>query len=145
MTCAPPSGDVIAVERQVPTTLHAGTAPCQTAVVAVLEISSPRRPCSRVDSRFGRTFGPDGVRAEAARSGAAGIMLRVMRTGTIALGDSMRVTQRPHPEWSVAKVAALLYGHPTACMMYASRNVKLSEWMGSMDELRQVRPLCCSS
>jgi MOSC domain-containing protein YiiM len=142
-----PPGDVIAVERAFPVP-HGGASPCVShspIVVAVLEISSPRRPCSRVDSRFGRTFGPDGVRAEAARSGAAGIMLRVMRTGTIALGDSMRVTQRPHPEWSVAKVAALLYGHPTACMMYASRNVKLSEWMGSMDELRQVRPLCCSS
>lgn len=142
MTCAPPSGDVIAVERQVPTTLHAGTAPCQTAVVAVLEISSPRRPCSRVDQRFGRTFSLDGVRAAAARTGSAGIMMRVLQPGTLAKGDCMRVTQRPHPEWSVARAAQLLYGHPAACMMYASRDVKISEWMGTMEELQQVQPQC---
>lgn len=122
-----------------PATLHAGSAPCQTASVALLQISSPRRPCSRVDQRFGRTFSLSGVRAEAARTGCAGIMMRVLQPGTLAKGDSMRVMQRPHPEWSVARVAALLYGHPTACMMYASRDVKISEWMGTMDELVQVQ------
>jgi hypothetical protein len=113
------------------------------STVACLEVSSPRRPCSRVDQRFGRTFTVQGVRAEAARTGAAGIMLRVVQTGSIAEGDLVRVVQRPHPEWSVTKVAALLYGHPTACMMYSTRNVKLSEWMGSLQELHEVRR--CSS
>ena len=118
---------------------HGCSPPRAHAVVALLEISSPRRPCSRIDQQFGRTFGPNGVRAEAARTGCAGIMLRVLQPGSISLGDSMRVMQRPHPEWSVARVAALLYGHPTACMMYASRDVKISEWMGTMDELVQVQ------
>jgi hypothetical protein len=133
-----PSGDVIAVERAVPQGCSSAY-----ALVSLLEISSPRRPCSRIDQRFGCTFGPDGVRAEAARTGSAGIMLRVLRTGSIAHGDLMRVIQRPHPDWSVAKTAALLYGHPTACMMYASRDVKLNEWMGTRDELHRVQSLHC--
>lgn len=91
-----------------------------------------------MDLRFGRTFTAQGVRAEAARTGAAGIMLRVLQTGSIAVGDVLRVLHRPHPGWSVCRAAALLYGHPTACMMYSSRNVKLSEWMGSVQELREV-------
>jgi MOSC domain-containing protein YiiM len=104
----------------------------------VLEISSPRRPCSRVDQRFGRTFQLAGVRAEAARTGVAGIMLRVLQPGSIARGDTFRVVLRPHPEWSVMRAASLLYGHPTACMMYLAREVQLSEWMGSLQELHQV-------
>jgi hypothetical protein len=124
------AGDVITVERS--TSLSA------TTVVARLEISSPRRPCSRVDQRFGRTFTPAGVRAQAARTGCGGIMLRVLQAGSVCAGDVVQVTQRRNPDWSVARVAALLYGHPTACMMYASRHVKLSEWMGSMQELQQA-------
>jgi hypothetical protein len=124
----PASGDVIVVER----------AAC---TVALLQVSSPRRPCSRVDQRFGRTFTAQGVRAEAARTGAAGIMLRVLQAGSVAAGDAVRVLQRAHPDWSVLRAAALLYGHPTACMMYSTRNVKLSEWMGSLQELREVTAL----
>jgi MOSC domain-containing protein YiiM len=131
------TGDVIVVERAAAQCSSASSA-TSTVTVACLQVSSPRRPCSRVDLRFGRTFTAQGVRAEAARTGAAGIMLRVLQTGSIAVGDVLRVLQRPHPSWSVCRAAALLYGHPTACMMYSSRNVKLSEWMGSVQELREV-------
>ena len=142
-----------------------GQLPCTSSlssstVVARLEVSSPRRPCrsqsraclrhrrrlipcSRVDQRFGRTFTEEGVRAEAARTGSAGIMLRVLQEGSVAVGDVMRVTQRPHTQWSVHRVAELLYGHPTACMTYAARDVKLSEWKGSVEELRQVCVCLC--
>ena len=47
-----------------------------------LQVSNPRRPCSKVDLAYGKTFGGDGVRAYCARTGRAGFFVRVLQPGT---------------------------------------------------------------
>jgi len=34
---------------------------------------------------------------------------RVLKEGSVTAGDAMRVVDRPHPEWSVARVQHYLY------------------------------------
>lgn len=70
----------------------------------------PRRPCSRVDATFGKTFSANGVRAHAARHGLAGAFCRVLEPGTLRARDLLVVVERPHPEYTLEKVSRKLYG-----------------------------------
>ncbi len=106
-----------------------------------LVVTSARRPCSRVDERFGKTWGAAGVRAVCARTGLAGVLLRVASPGTVAVGDALTVAARPNPAWPVLRAASLLYGHPDAAVAYARRNVRRAEWLGTDAELRELAAL----
>ena len=103
-----------------------------------LELASPRRPCSRVDTQHGQTYGGGGVRAFAARTGTAGLMFRVLSEGRICTGDTLAIVARPHPAWTAARVAALLYGDPRAAAEYSRRGVRRDEWCGSAAELAEL-------
>lgn len=76
----------------------------------LLQVTSPRRPCSKVDLTFGRTWGRDGVRAYVARTGAAGWFVKILRPGELCDGDELAVVERPNPSWPLRRVASLLYG-----------------------------------
>ena len=80
----------------------------------VLEITSPRRPCWKVDTVFGETPGPSGVRALCATTGLAGFFCRVVEEGELDDGDRLSVVERPYPQWALERVSALLYGMPGA-------------------------------
>jgi len=73
---------------------------------ALLEISHGRQPCSKLNARFGR---PD-VLAKAVASGHCGLYLRVIREGEAQAGDPMTLLERPHADWPIARVFALLIG-----------------------------------
>lgn len=103
-----------------------------------LELASPRRPCSRVDTQHGQTYSGGGVRTFAARTGTAGLMFRVLSEGRIRAGDTLAVVARPHPTWTAARVAALLYGDPRAAAEYSRRCVHRDEWCGSAAELAEL-------
>lgn len=76
-----------------------------TAGDAVLELSQGRQPCWKLNDRFAR---PDmAMRVQA--SGRTGWYYRVLRAGRIAVGDELRVSARPHPEWSLQRLMALLH------------------------------------
>ena len=49
----------------------------------VLQVTSPRRPCSKIDRAFGEMWNGQGVRAHCAKSGRAGIMCRVLSPGAL--------------------------------------------------------------
>jgi MOSC domain-containing protein YiiM len=66
---------------------------------AVLEVSSPRQPCSKIARYWGRG---DLLRTVVDR-GATGWYLRVLREGTLVAGDGVRLGERPHPEWTVLR------------------------------------------
>lgn len=76
----------------------------------VLEVTSPRRPCYKVDSTFGKTAGLNGVRHLCATTGLAGFLCRVVEEGELDDGDQLGVIERPHPPWNLQRVASLLYG-----------------------------------
>lgn len=72
---------------------------------AVLEIAQGRQPCWKLNDRFGV---PDMARRlqDTLRTGW---YCRVQRTGTLVAGADVFLLERPHPDWSVARLMALLY------------------------------------
>lgn len=102
-----------------------GTANCNTLCIGDvltssnsklrLQVSSARRPCSRVDNFEGKTWNEHGLRAHCARNGQAGIFVRVLEPGVIHDGDVFHVVERRHPKYTVSRVCELLYGMDGAC------------------------------
>ena len=73
---------------------------------AVLEISQGRQPCWKLNDRFGI---PD-IARRVQDSGRSGWYYRVLQPGRTQAGDYLTCIERPHPDWSLARLAALLYG-----------------------------------
>ena len=73
---------------------------------AVLEVSQGRQPCWKLNDRFGI---PDMAR-RVQDSGRSGWYYRVLQPGHAQAGDHLACIERPHPDWSLARLAALLYG-----------------------------------
>lgn len=71
---------------------------------AVVEVSQGRQPCWKLGHRFGD---PAMVR-EVVKTGRCGWYYRVVSPGEVAPGDRISLLDRPHPEWPVADVFALL-------------------------------------
>lgn len=71
----------------------------------VLEVSQLRQPCWKLSDRFGQ---PDMARRVQA-SGRTGWYYRVLQPGWIAAGDTLTLRERPHPRWSLARIADALY------------------------------------
>lgn len=46
------------------------------------------------------------------QTGYTGWYLRVLETGMVARGQSMRLVERPNPEWSVARATKVRYRMP---------------------------------
>ena len=107
-------------------------------VVLRLVITSPRRPCSKVDLAFGATYTRHGVRAYAASNGLAGFFCSVVHTGTVMKGDLVRVKAGPHSAWTLERVSQMMYGHPVAVMKYSARGIYREEWGGSQGELVEL-------
>ena len=72
---------------------------------ALLEVSQGRQPCWKLNDRFGV--------ADMARrvqdTGRSGWYYRVLHAGHAQAGDALTLIERPHPDWPLARLAALLY------------------------------------
>ena len=101
----------------------------------VLQVTSPRRPCSKVDTKHGKDFGPAGVRRYCAGTGLAGWFCRVLVEGDVRRGDALRVTKRGHEAWTLARVSQLLYGHVLAIKKLGGFNAANN---GTEEELREL-------
>jgi MOSC domain-containing protein YiiM len=71
----------------------------------VLQVAQPRQPCFKLNHRFAQAS----MSRRVQDTSRTGWYYRVLRTGTIRAGDTMRITARPHPEWPVARVQHFLY------------------------------------
>ncbi len=72
---------------------------------AVLQVSQGRQPCWRLNARFGR---PD-MAYLVQKSGRTGWYYRVIEEGRAEAGDSLRLEERPQPQWPLARIIDLLY------------------------------------
>ncbi|WP_024869921.1 MOSC domain-containing protein [Pseudoxanthomonas suwonensis] len=72
---------------------------------AVVEVSQGRQPCWKLSDRFGV--------ADMARrvqdSGRSGWYYRVLEPGEVGAGDELVLVERPYPDWTLPRLAALLY------------------------------------
>ncbi|WP_372362942.1 MOSC domain-containing protein [Xanthomonas sp. NCPPB 1325] len=76
-----------------------------TLGTAVVEVSQVRQPCWKLSDRFG-------VREMARRvqgSGRTGWYYRVLQPGAVAAGDMLTLQERPHPQWTLARLQQVLY------------------------------------
>lgn len=66
---------------------------------AVVQISQPRQPCWKL----ARHWRLKDFAALVQRSGRTGWYFRVLREGTVEAGLPLRLSERPHPEWTVSR------------------------------------------
>ncbi|KAF2735869.1 3-chlorobenzoate-3,4-dioxygenase reductase subunit [Polyplosphaeria fusca] len=71
----------------------------------LVEVTEPRAPCFKLNHRFE-------VKDMAKRAQTlfrTGWFYRILRTGSIRPGDMITLIERPHPEWTVARIQYYLY------------------------------------
>jgi len=72
---------------------------------ALVEISQPRKPCWKIEHRFGRK----GMVAAIVRTARCGWYFRVLETGEVAAGDRLERVALGATEWSVARTFRALH------------------------------------
>lgn len=96
---------------------------------ALVEIAQGRQPCWKQAFRLGQA---DTV-SLMVQSRRCGWYYRVIEEGSVGPGDRLTLIDRPHPEWSVARVIALLIAggarrEPDAVRALAQLGVLASGW-----------------
>jgi len=71
----------------------------------LLEISQPRSPCFKLNTRFEEPSLARFVQ----ENQQTGWFYRVLKEGTIQVNDEIHLIKRPHPKWTIAKVLHCLY------------------------------------
>jgi MOSC domain-containing protein YiiM len=71
-----------------------------------LQVSQPRQPCWKINRRWGVKT----MTRRVAQSGRTGWYCRVFVGGRICAGDHLKLLQRPHPDWTVARANDVLMG-----------------------------------
>jgi MOSC domain-containing protein YiiM len=97
------------------------------AGTAVLEVSSPRKPCVKISRYWGR---PD-LLEQVQRSGRTGWYLRVLEEGEVQRGAAVALLDRPHAAWPVARAyrAALARrGEPETALALAEVAALSDRW-----------------
>lgn len=106
-------------------------------VVAILAITSPRWPCYKIDlnHKFPDLVKGEGVRGVCGETGQAGFFCRVLKTGSIQIGDRVIVHERPLPSMTLAYVSRLCYGgtNRETCM--------IDKFQGTEKELTELLEL----
>ncbi|MBL8889080.1 MAG: MOSC domain-containing protein [Planctomycetaceae bacterium] len=74
----------------------------------LFEVSQPRQPCWKLDRRWEIERLSQVVQLER----RTGWYLRVLRTGTIKVGDAVILQDRPHPSFTIARALDILYANP---------------------------------
>lgn len=72
---------------------------------AQLQVSQSRQPCWKLGVRFGLPVLPRLVQ----KTGRTGWYYRVLKAGAISQGDPIRLLDRPHPAWDIARTLRVLY------------------------------------
>jgi MOSC domain-containing protein YiiM len=71
---------------------------------AVLQVSQPRQPCFKFALRFDDVAMPRAM----AKNGMSGWYYRVLKPGSLAAGDEVRLIERHHPQWSIERTNRLI-------------------------------------
>jgi ferredoxin-NADP reductase/MOSC domain-containing protein YiiM len=72
---------------------------------ARLQVSMPRQPCFRLNHRFEQPA----MARRVQQTGRTGWYYRVLKPGAIRSGDTLRIVERRHPEWTISRIQHYLY------------------------------------
>ncbi|KAG9245185.1 MOSC domain-containing protein [Calycina marina] len=76
---------------------------------AILQVSLPRQPCFKLNHRFRiKGFAPHTWKLS-----RTGWYYRVLKEGWMQVGDSMTLSQRPHPTWPIERIQEYLHRNKT--------------------------------
>ncbi len=93
---------------------------------AVVQVSQPRAPCWKI----ARRWGIKDLTARVEANGHTGWYLRVLQEAYLEAGQTVRLTERPHPEWTVARATLVMKGRRRD-MAAANELARLPELAGS--------------
>jgi MOSC domain-containing protein YiiM len=110
-------GENFSIEGQQETTVCVGDA--YRVGAALVQISQPRAPCSKLGRRWNRLDMPKLVIA----SGRTGWYLRVLETGDVECGDTLTLVDRPFPQWTIDAVNAAAYSRGGAVEVGRAREL----------------------
>lgn len=96
---------------------------------ALVEISHGRTPCWKIGHRFALPK----LTAKVVETRRSGWYYRVLEAGTVQAGDALVLTERSHPEWTVARTFGLIVGgegkrDPAALRELAAMPVLAAAW-----------------
>jgi MOSC domain-containing protein YiiM len=98
---------------------------------AVVEVSQPRQPCWKISRRWKMKT----LTKLVAATGRTGWYFRVIREGQVNIGDEVRLLDRPHPNWTVARANDILLGRELdryAVAELMAMEVLSKEWKESL-------------
>ena len=104
---------------------------------AVVQVSQPRQPCSKLSRRYG--IEEFALRVQ--RSGRTGWYLRVLKEGTVEAGSVLRLFERPFPEWTVAEANEVMHVRKTdreASRSLASCPLLSESWRATLSKRCQT-------
>jgi MOSC domain-containing protein YiiM len=96
---------------------------------ALVEISQGRQPCYKQAARTGKSA----IVAQMVKTRRCGWYYRVLEEGRVEAGSTLNLSDRPHPDWTVARVIGLLLGKdgkndPAALRALTGLNVLAEAW-----------------
>jgi MOSC domain-containing protein YiiM len=86
---------------------------------AVVQISQPRAPCSKLGRRWSRIDMPKLV----LQSGRTGWYLRVLESGDVECGETLTLVDRPFARWTIDAVNAVAYSRGGTVNVDAAREL----------------------
>jgi len=108
---------------------------------AVIQVSQPRTPCWKIDSRFG----VEGMTQHIHQNDLTGWYFRVLSEGLVAPGGEFRLIERDPRETSVKQLLSLWRAHrpsPEALESIAAISTLAPNWVKKMnDRAQQLRHL----
>lgn len=73
----------------------------------VLQVTQGRMPCWKLNDRFA----VKDMSLRVQQSGRTGWYYRVLQAGSLNTGDRIELVDRSHPQWSIRRIAAVLFTH----------------------------------
>lgn len=71
----------------------------------ILQVSQGRQPCWKLNFRFGRPK----MALDVQTTGRTGWYYRVLEPGVVEPGETMRIVERPSPDWPLKRLIDVLY------------------------------------
>jgi MOSC domain-containing protein YiiM len=105
----------------------------------VVEITSPRKPCSYINLKHDTVMGSKGIQSYAHHqyNGTSGWFARVLSAGELREGMTFTRTTHPHPKWTLPYVYKALYGEGSRLDALMNK----ATWHRSRDELEELMAL----
>ena len=90
---------------------------------ALLEVSQPRKPCWKIEHRFGKAFddpsASKGMVAKIVKTARCGWYFRVLEIGEAQAGDTLERLEEGHKEWDIARASYALHAGKGSADEYA--------------------------